>query len=272
MIPAFIKWNVDPVLLRIGNYEMQWYSVLLLLGFYISYLFLDRMFDKEGVSKSILHSSGVFIVLGLFIGGRLAHCLFYEPEYYLKYPWHMIIPWRGQLGKGAVFVGYRGMSGHGSAVGILLGLIINAIRTKTSIIWIIDRIAIFAPLVGFFVRLGNLINSEILGKVTKVPWGFIFMRADRVPRHPVQLYESLAYLGVFIISYSYYKKRAGREKPGAILGLVFLLFFSIRFLLEFFKAKQSDVETGMLMNMGQVLSIPFIIVGLILFFRPAPRR
>ncbi len=265
---AFINWNVDPVLFRIGNYELQWYSILLLTGFYVSYLFLNKIFEREGVSKTILHSSGIFIVLGLFIGGRLGHCLFYEPEYYLKYPWHMIIPWRGELGNGAVFVGYRGMAGHGSAIGIVLGLIINALRTKTSILWILDRIAIFAPLVGFFVRIGNLINSEILGKITNVPWGFIFVRGGHLPRHPVQLYESFAYLFTFIIVYLYYNKRAGKEKPGSLIGLVFIMFFTLRFILEFFKDKQSNVEADMFLNMGQVLSIPFIIIGLIMFFRP----
>jgi phosphatidylglycerol:prolipoprotein diacylglycerol transferase len=265
---AAITWNPDPVALRIGGFALRWYSLLLLASFYISYLFVDRIFEREGVSKSTMHSYGIFIIAGLFIGGRLFHCLFYEPEYYLKYPWDIIRPWRGQLGLNAIFVGYRGMSGHGSVIGIILGIVINSIRTRTSIIWMIDRIALFGPLIGAFVRIGNLINSEILGTHSGAPWAFIFTRVSSVPRHPVQLYEALAYAAIFIFSYSYYLRKVGREKPGEFLGLVLTLVYIARFVLEFFKDKQSDVEAGMLLNMGQILSIPFILVGLLLLFRP----
>jgi phosphatidylglycerol:prolipoprotein diacylglycerol transferase len=268
MILDYIIWNADPVLFRVGNVVIRWYSVLLVLSFYISYLFVDNIFERENVSKTTMHSFGIFIIAGLLLGGRLVHCLFYEPEYYLKFPLDMIKPWRGELGNGARFVGYRGMSGHGSAIGIVLGLVINAVRTKTSIIWIIDRIAIFGPLIGFFVRIGNLFNSEILGTSSNLPWAFIFKRVDNVPRHPVQLYEAITYLIIFIFSYEYYRRRTGKEKPGAILGLVLVLVYSSRFILEFFKEDQSRIESSMVLNMGQVLSIPFIVTGLILLFRP----
>jgi phosphatidylglycerol:prolipoprotein diacylglycerol transferase len=208
---AAITWNPDPVALRIGGFALRWYSLLLLASFYISYLFVDRIFEREGVSKSTMHSYGIFIIAGLFIGGRLFHCLFYEPEYYLKYPWDIIRPWRGQLGLNAIFVGYRGMSGHGSVIGIILGIVINSIRTRTSIIWMIDRIALFGPLIGAFVRIGNLINSEILGTHSGAPWAFIFTRVSSVPRHPVQLYEALAYAAIFIVTIS--GRLAGRS-PG----------------------------------------------------------
>jgi prolipoprotein diacylglyceryl transferase len=272
MILDYIIWNADPVLFRIGNAVIRWYPVLLVLSFYISYLFVDHIFEREKVSKTTMHSFGIFIIAGLLIGGRLVHCLFYEPEYYLKFPLDMIKPWRGELGNGARFVGYRGMSGHGSVIGIILGIVINAIRTKTSVIWMIDRIAIFGPLIGLFVRIGNLFNSEILGTASTLPWAFIFKRVDITPRHPVQLYEALAYLIIFIISWEYYKRRAGKEKPGAILGLVLVLVYISRFLLEFFKADQSRIESTMNLNMGQVLSIPFILIGLILLFRPRIKR
>jgi phosphatidylglycerol:prolipoprotein diacylglycerol transferase len=268
MIPDFIIWNADPVLFRLGNVVIRWYPVLLILSFYISYLFVDHIFEKEKVSKTTMHSFGIFIIAGLLIGGRLVHCLFYEPEYYLKFPLDIIKPWRGELGNGARFVGYRGMSGHGSVIGIILGIVINAVRTKTSVVWMIDRIAIFGPLIGFFVRIGNFFNSEILGTPSSLPWAVIFKRVDSIPRHPVQIYEALAYLIIFIVSWQYYRRRAGNEKPGAILGLVLTLVYSCRFILEFFKADQSRIESSMILNMGQVLSIPFIIIGLILLFRP----
>jgi prolipoprotein diacylglyceryl transferase len=272
MILDYIIWNADPVLFRIGNVVIRWYSVLLVLSFYISYLFVDHIFERENVSKTTMHSFGIFIIAGLLLGGRLVHCLFYEPEYYLKFPLDIIKPWRGELGNGARFVGYRGMSGHGSVIGIILGIVINAVRTKTSIIWMIDRIAIFGPLIGFFVRIGNLFNSEILGTSSGLPWAFVFKRVDGIPRHPVQVYEAIAYLIIFIVSWEYYRRRGINAKSGAILGLVLVLVYSSRFILEFFKADQSRIESSMALNMGQVLSIPFIIIGLILLFRPRIKR
>lgn len=272
MIFTNIIWNADPELVRIGSFSLRWYSILLVLSLIISYITLRKMFEREDVPKDILVSYGFFILAGLFIGGRLVHCLAYEPEYYLKYPWDIIKPWRGKLGVNATFTGYRGMSGHGSAIGIILGIVINSLRVGRPSIWMIDRIALFGPLIGFFVRLGNFFNSEILGKSSVSLLAVTFARADNIPRHPVQLYEAFAYLVIFFIVYQYYRKRAEKAKPGAILGLVLILVYCTRFLLEFFKAEQSDVETGMLLNMGHLLSIPFIIAGFILFFRPDNKK
>jgi prolipoprotein diacylglyceryl transferase len=268
MVLDYIIWDADPVLFRIGNFTLRWYSLMLVMSFYISYLFVDRIFENEKVSKTTMHSFGIFILAGLLLGGRLAHCLFYEPDYYLAHPLDMIKPWRGTLGEGARFTGIRGMSGHGAVVGIILGLILNALRTRTSIIWIIDRIAIFGPLIGCFVRIGNLFNSEILGAHSTMPWAFVFRRAGNMPRHPSQLYEAFAYLAIFVICYLYYKKNAGREKPGAILGLVLILVYISRFFIEFTKESQTALGATHFLNMGQVLSLPFILTGLILLFRP----
>jgi phosphatidylglycerol---prolipoprotein diacylglyceryl transferase len=268
MVLNYITWNIDPVLFKIGSASVYWYSIFLALSFYISFRLMMLIYESENKSKETLLSYGLFILAGLILGGRLMHCLAYEPEYYLKYPLDIIRPWRGELGTNARFVGYRGMSGHGSALGIILGIVINALRTRTSLVWMVDRIAIFGPLIGFFVRLGNFFNSEILGKPSDSPMAVLFARKDHIPRHPVQLYEAITYLIIFIISYKYYKKVTGYEKPGAILGLVLILVYSARFLLEFFKAKQADIESGLTMNMGHLLSIPFIIAGLVLFFRP----
>lgn len=271
MTQATITWNIDPFLLKAGAISIRWYSVFLLISFYASYRFMMFIFDRENRSRETVLSYGLFILAGLFIGGRLFHCLAYEPEYYLKYPWDIIKPWRGVLGENARFVGYRGMSGHGSAIGIVIGIMLNAIRTKTGMVWMLDRIALFGPLIGFFVRMGNLFNSEILGTPSDLPWAFLFVRADPLPRHPVQLYEALAYLLIFFFSFRYYLRRAGREKPGEFLGLVLTLVYSSRFLLEFLKAKQSYTEAGLALNMGQLLSIPMILAGLFLLLRPVTR-
>lgn len=267
MIVSYITWNVNPDLFRIGAVSIRWYSLLLVLSFYVSYRFMMHIFESEGKSKDTVLSYGLFILLGLFLGGRLMHCLAYEADYYLQHPWDIILPWRGKLGSNAMFVGYRGMSGHGSAIGIVIGIIINSIRTKTSMVWMLDRIAIFGPLIGFFVRIGNFFNSEILGTPSELPWAVLFVHSNPVPRHPVQIYEALSYLLIFIFCYRYYKQHVGSEKPGAILGLVLLLVYSVRFLLEFFKANQSAIETGLALNMGHLLSIPMIIAGLILLLR-----
>ncbi len=265
---SFIIWNVDPVIFKIGIFSLHWYSLFLFLGFYVSYLFLTKIFKDEGYSRQTLDSYAIFIILGILIGGRLMHCLVYEPEHYLRYPLDIIKPWRGVLGKGAVFTGIRGLSGHGSAIGVVIGVAINAFRTKTPVSWIIDRIALFGPLVGFFVRMGNLMNSEILGKHSDKPWAFIFKRVSKVPRHPAQLYEAITYLIIFGIVFLYFKKHQGKEKPLSILGLVIFFLYLSRFFIEFVKSPQTKIEKDMLINYGQLLSVPFIIVGLILFFRP----
>ena len=265
---SFIIWNVDPVIFKIGIFSLHWYSLFLFLGFYVSYLFLTKIFKDEGYSRQTLDSYAIFIILGILIGGRLMHCLVYEPEHYLRYPLDIIKPWRGVLGKGAVFTGIRGLSGHGSAIGVVIGVAINAFRTKTPVSWIIDRIALFGPLVGFFVRMGNLMNSEILGKHSDKPWAFIFKRVSKVPRHPAQLYEAITYLIIFGIVFLYFKKHQGKEKPLSILGLVIFFLYLSRFFIEFVKSPQTKIEKDMLINYGQLLSLPFIIVGLILFFRP----
>jgi phosphatidylglycerol:prolipoprotein diacylglycerol transferase len=172
MHSLFIQWNKDPAIFSIGQFHLMWYPVLITLGFCLSYLFLVEIFSFEGISRRKLDSYGIFIIAGIFLGGRLVHCLVYEPQHYLNYPWDIIKPWKGVLGHGAKFTGIRGLSGHGSALGMILLIIINARRTKMPVLWILDRIALFGPLVGFFTRIGNLMNSEILGVPTKLPWGF----------------------------------------------------------------------------------------------------
>jgi prolipoprotein diacylglyceryl transferase len=263
----YIIWDVDPVIFSVGTVSIRWYPILLFAGIFTSYLILRKIFREESVPLKTLDSYGVYILLALFIGGRLVHCLVYEPAYYLKFPLDIIKPWRGELGNGARFTGIRGMSGHGAAAAILLALILNARRTHTPVLWIFDRMAIFGPLVGFFIRLGNLFNSEILGVHSNLPWAFIFRRVNNMPRHPAQLYEALTYLLIFVIAYLFFRRNRKSGKEGATLGLVLVLVYVTRIFLEFVKEPQTQVESGRLLNYGQLLSLPFVVLGLILIIR-----
>jgi prolipoprotein diacylglyceryl transferase len=196
------------------------------------------------------------MAIGTVVGARLGHCFFYEPEYYLKYPWEIIQIWHG------------GLASHGAAIGILSSLLIFSLLEKRPYLWLVDRICIVVALSGFLIRMGNLMNSEIYGHETSLPWGFIFERAqplaEIVPKHPTQIYEALAYLLIFAIVLWYYFKQKGKLKDGFIFGFFLASVFSARFLIEFIKNEQVDFEKTMAINMGQILSIPFIIAGVIL--------
>jgi phosphatidylglycerol---prolipoprotein diacylglyceryl transferase len=268
MISLYIIWDKDPAIFTIGNFHLMWYPVLIMLGFCMSYFFLMEIFRFEGISREKLDSYAIFIIAGIFIVGRLVHCLVYEPQHYLANPWEIIIPWKGELGHGARFTGIRGLSGHGSALGLIIFIIFNALRTKMSIIWMLDRIAIFGPLVGFFTRIGNLMNSEIIGVPTKHSWGFIFVKVNNLPRHPAQLYEALTLLSIFILVYLIYRNYRDKPARGTYLGLVVLLVYSTRFFIEFIKEPQTLREPGMLIDFGQILSIPFVMLGVFLLLRP----
>lgn len=265
MAISFITWNIDPVFFRVGNISVHWYSILMATGFILGYFVIRKIFIKEKIPVQTLDSFGIFIVLGMFVGGRLVHCLFYEADYYLKFPLDIIKPWKGELGNGAVYTGYRGLASHGGVLGVVIGLSINAYRKNLSVLWILDRFAIVLALAGCFIRLGNLFNSEILGVKSTLPWAFIFEQVSGIPRHPVQLYEALSYLAIFFFTYRYYKFRINRLRKGEILSLTLILVFIIRVLFEFIKEGQTSADNHTLLKMGQLLSIPFIIIGASLF-------
>lgn len=270
-----IVWNVKPQIADLGFMELRWYSLLFLLGFVIGYYILLKVFKKEGVSVEMLDKLTFYVVISTIIGARLGHCLFYEPEIYLKHPLRMILPFEGTLGKDFHFTGYQGLASHGGAIGILLGLVLYSRSTKLPYLWILDRLAMVTAQAACLIRLGNLFNSEIVGTATNLPWGVKFVRlAPRgipieqiVPLHPAQIYESICYLIIFIILITIYSRKQPTLKPGFLLGLFFILVFTARFFIEFVKEDQVNFEAGMLMNMGQLLSIPFIIAGFILVFR-----
>lgn len=262
MILSAIHWNVDPVMFHIGSFGLRWYSMGFLVAFVLGYYLVSKMFKREGVRSNYLDSLVVYMFLATLVGARLGHCLFYEPDYFLTSAHWFEIVWPFSHGE---FTGFQGLASHGAAVGILTAMWLYWRKYGMNIWWILDRLVIVIALGGAFIRLGNLFNSEIYGHATSLPWGFIFDRNhETVAKHPTQLYESLSYFTIFGVSLWYYLHRKGVFKSGTIFGWWLVALFGVRFLVEFVKNDQVDFEAGMTLNMGQLLSIPFIVAGLVI--------
>lgn len=267
-----IIWDPNIVLFDLGFLSIRWYSVCWIIAFALSYVVMRRIFKKEGIKEEKLVSLTMYVFFGTFIGARLAHCLFYDPQYFLAHPLEIIIPVSKNPVTGKlVFTGYAGLASHGGAVGILIALWLFARKYKMGLMDLTDKLGVVAPLAGAFIRIGNFINSEIIGKATDMPWGVIFSRVDSAPRHPSQLYEALCYLAIFALVYWLYTKYRGKYKPGFILGVSITGIFFARFLLEYTKEVQVGFEETLRntigMDMGQLLSLPFIIAGVILIVK-----
>lgn len=259
MSPLAIHWNVDPVIINIGSFGLRWYSLGFLVAFLLGYYIIERMFKQENVKEDYLGSLFLYIFLAILIGARLGHCLFYEPDYFLTSEHWVEIVWPFQNGR---FTGFQGLASHGAAIGILVGLWLYQRKYGLNLWWFLDRLVVVVALGGAFVRLGNLFNSEIYGVETSLPWGFVFERnGETVPKHPTQLYESLSYFLIFGVSIWYYIRKKGHFKTGTIFGWWLVALFGVRLLIEFVKNDQVDFEAGMALNMGQLLSLPFIIGG-----------
>lgn len=258
MVIGAVNWDVRPEIFSIGNFSIRWYGLLFASAFFFGYLIFLRFFKKEGLTVELLDKLTIYMAIGTVVGARLGHCLFYEPEYYLSHPVEILKIWKG------------GLASHGAAIGILLSLWLFSRKFKKPMIWILDRIVVVVALAGAFIRLGNLMNSEIYGVQTSLPWGFIFIRNNEmVPKHPTQIYESLSYFIIFLILLFTYRKKNAMFRPGTLFGWFLILVFGMRFIIEFIKEDQVAFESGMPLNMGQLLSIPFIITGLLIlyFFR-----
>lgn len=254
MILEFITWNVNPEISVFGLFTIRWYGLLFAFGFLLSYFIMGWMFRKEGIPIKVLDKLTTYMVIATIVGARLGHCLFYEPAYYLRNPIDIFKIWEG------------GLASHGGAIGILIALFIFHRQFNIAYIWILDRIAVVTAMTGGFIRLGNLMNSEIIGKETDLSWGFIFIRTTDpsqavMPRHPAQLYESLAYFLIFAVLLLIYYKNNGKTKNGLLFGLFMILVFGVRFFIEYLKEPQVSFESTMALNMGQLLSIPFVILG-----------
>lgn len=266
MIDKIINWNVDPVIYWLTDtFPLKYYGLLFAIGLMIGYLIVKRIYEKENIPIENLEKLSTFIVLGTLLGARLGHCLFYDFSYYSQNLIEIFVPIK-KVGETYKFIGFQGLASHGGAIGVLASIIIYSKKHKTNLLWILDRIAIAVPVAGAFIRFGNFMNSEIYGKPTNGNWGVIFQQDDSIPRHPTQLYEASAYLLIFGILLFLYNSKKVRTPNGIIFGFFLVLLFSARFLIEFFKENQVNFENEMTINMGQVLSIPFILTGLIVIF------
>ena len=265
----YITWNVDPELFSIGPLTVRWYGLLWAVGIWLALIIVQRIFKHEKHPESWVDKLFIYTVLGTIVGARLGHCFFYEwkelaepvtflgisfkyGNHYLTHPWELLYIWRG------------GLASHGGAIGILIAMYYyNKNVSKKGYIWIFDRLVIGVALAGAAIRLGNLMNSEIYGTATTLPWGFIFVRDGQTePMHPTQIYEMIYCLVTFAVTYWLYYKKEAYKKTGLIFGVFLLGIFGTRFLLEFIKLNQEAFESGMILNMGQILSVPFIIWGI----------
>ncbi|HZK94440.1 MAG TPA: prolipoprotein diacylglyceryl transferase [Prolixibacteraceae bacterium] len=262
MIINFIHWDIDPEIIKIFGISLRYYGILFVGGLILCIYILNWIFKKEDIPLDKLEKLSIYGMIGIFAGARLGHCFFYDPSYYLSHPLEMLLPIQQTSGGGYEFIGYQGLASHGGALGLIIAIIIYAKRTKESIIKTIDLIAVVAPLGGCFIRLANLMNSEIIGIPTRVPWAFIFVREDNLPRHPAQLYEAISYLAIFGLIFYLYKTKRDKLQNGFFFGLSISLIFIARFVIEFIKERQVPFEEQMQLDMGQLLSIPFIVVGL----------
>lgn len=265
----YITWTVDPELFSIGSLTVRWYGLLWAIGIWLALVIVQKIFKHEKHPEAWVDKLFIYTVLGTIIGARLGHCFFYEwkelaepvtflgitfkyGNYYLLHPWELLYIWRG------------GLASHGGAIGILIAMYYyNKNVSKKGYIWIFDRLVIGVALAGASIRLGNLMNSEIYGTATTLPWGFIFVRDGQTePMHPTQIYEMIYCLVTFAVTYWLYYKKEAYKKTGFIFGVFLLGIFGTRFLLEFIKLNQEAFESGMILNMGQILSVPFIIWGI----------
>jgi phosphatidylglycerol---prolipoprotein diacylglyceryl transferase len=262
MILNYINWNVDPEIINVFGISIRYYGLLFVTGLLLSIYILGWIFKMENIPQGLLEKLAIYGTIGIFAGARLGHCLFYEPSYYLAHPLEILLPIQPLPGGGYKFSGYQGLASHGGALGFLIAVYFYSRKTKHSMIDTLDLVAVVGALTGVFIRLGNFMNSEIIGIPTTKPWGVIFERVDNVPRHPAQLYEAISYFIIFAFMMILYKKMRYRLKNGFFFGLVLVLVFIARFLIEFVKEDQVGFENGMTFNMGQLLSLPYILVGI----------
>ena len=252
MIDLFINWNIDPEAFSLGPLTVRWYGILFGCAFIACYYAFSELLKYDKIHEDFPNQALIYMMLGTIIGARLGDCFFYHPLYYLQNPLEIFATWRG------------GLSSHGGACGILVALYLLGRKVKKPYIWVLDRVVIVIGVAGFFIRTGNLMNSEIYGHATELPWGFIFERhREPLPMHPTQIYESLYYALCYVVLRFVYRRCDNRPRPFLIFGLFLIMVFGFRFCIEFIKNPQEHFEETMMFNMGQLLSMPFIIAGII---------
>ena len=288
MLLNYITWNVNPVIFHLGGLQIRWYGLLWALGFFIGYYVMQRIYRKEKMTEDSVFDLLMYMLVSTVIGARLGHCLFYQPDVYLAHPLEILKVWEG------------GLASHGGAIGILIGLWLyvrhynkskkkKEEKQRITYIWILDRIVVAVCLVGALIRLGNVFNHEIYGTPTSLPWGFVFLRgaeqfcgtfdnytpclawdapcppSEWLPCHPTGLYEAFFCLvAMGILLWMYYKRDLGNRQPGLMFGTFLVIIFGSRIAIEFLKNVQVDFERNMVFDMGQWLSVPFVIVGIVM--------
>ena len=262
---SYIIWNPNLFAFHIGSFGIRWYSLCWGIGLALAYILVRRLYKEQKIKDEYFDPLLLYCFVGILAGARLGHCLFYQPEYFLSSWEHaveMIVPMHHMADGSWKYVGYEGLASHGGTIGLIIALYLYYRRTHLNLWIVLDNIAIATPITACFIRLGNLMNSEIIGKVTDVPWAFIFEKIDKVPRHPGQLYEAIAYAVFFFVGWYLHRHKPQKVGTGFFFGLCLTLIFTFRFFVEYTKDIQVDFESGMFLNMGQLLSIPFVIIGI----------
>ena len=273
----YIIWDIDPEI--ISGTPLRYYGLLFITGLILAGWALKRILPGTRLTGEDLQRFSIYAVTGVFIGARLGHCLFYEPAYFLHHPLEMFFPIARDADGAYRFVGYQGLASHGGVIGMIVALLLYARIARQNFLYTLDMVIVVAPLAGCFIRLANLMNSEIIGFPTTVPWAFVFVHEDMLPRHPAQLYEALAYLAIFLFNLFFlYRRNKTMTGTGFFTGWTSIQVFTARFLIEFVKERQVSFEGKMILDMGQWLSIPFVLAGIVLvvcairkndsFFRP----
>ncbi len=251
----YLVWNISPEIFTLGPFRVRWYGLFFALGFLLGYEIMVRIYRREERPLENLSNLFIYLILATIIGARLGHVLLYQPDYYLRHPWEILMIWEG------------GLASHGGFAGVLIAIYLYLRKYRDmSFLELADRLTIPALLAAAFIRVGNFFNSEILGTPSNLPWAVVFARVDNIPRHPAMLYESAAYFVVFCVLFTAYWKSAIIQFPGRVLGITLATCFFARFMIEFVKENQVPFENNLPLNMGQLLSIPFIVIGLYLVY------
>lgn len=278
-MPIFlsIDWNAGPEIFKIGNFILRWYPLMFVIGFFVGLQIMTWVYNREGKNIKELDVLLAIMLFAAIFGARIGHYVFYDWQLIFTNPIEVFLPIEFTE-KGLKFVGYRGLASHGAVFTILPALYWFSRKYKHNFMWLVDRIAITVAFTAIFIRIGNFFNHEIVGAVAEnIPWAVRFKyHTDLLPRHPAQLYESFCYLITFITLYLIYKKGGAKIPYGKLFGLFMMMIFGARFIIEFLKAEQNANDTGVLdavgLNIGQLLSIPMILVGLYFYFIYAPNK
>ena len=267
---SFIVWDPDLVAFQLGPITVRWYGLMWIIGLALAYLVVKRLYKEQKIKDEYFDPLFIYCFFGILIGARLGHCIFYQPEDFLT-SWkgivEMVLPIHFMADGSWKVVGYAGLASHGGTLGLMIALWLYVRKTKLSIWMVLDNIAIATGITACFIRLGNLMNSEIIGKITDVPWAFIFEKVDSMPRHPGQLYEAIAYALLFFIMWALHKKMPEKIGTGWYFGFCLTYIFTFRFIIEYTKEIQEAFEASLPLDMGQILSIPFIIIGVYCMIR-----